>query len=111
MRTDVYRLLARTARSGGRLVAPDAAGFIFDPATQAFTRLNDSIEGHWYPTLTKLGNGDVYAKGKYDTAGRGVDACSTPASTPLALAWPGRATRTCAAKERPCSSRPLRTNT
>jgi len=48
--------------------------FIFDPATEAFTRVNDSIDGHWYPTLTKLGNGDVYATGGYDTNGSGSDA-------------------------------------
>lgn len=48
--------------------------FIFDPATEAFTRANSSIDGHWYPTLTKLGNGDVYATGGYDTDGTGSDA-------------------------------------
>jgi hypothetical protein len=48
--------------------------FIFDPDTEAFTRVNDSIDGHWYPTLTKLGSGDVYATGGYDTDGTGSDA-------------------------------------
>lgn len=48
--------------------------FIFDPATEVFTRVNESIDGHWYPTLTKLGNGDIYATGGYDTDGTGSDA-------------------------------------
>lgn len=50
------------------------SSFIFDPATETFTRINDSIDGHWYPTLTRLGNGDVYATGGYDTDGTGSDA-------------------------------------
>lgn len=39
------------------------SSYIFDPATNAFTRINDAQEGHWYPTLTKLGNGDVWMAG------------------------------------------------
>ena len=37
--------------------------YIFDPATNAYTRINDTIEGHWYPTLTKLENGNVWMAG------------------------------------------------
>jgi hypothetical protein len=48
--------------------------FIFDPATEQFTKVNDAIDGHWYPTLTRLGTGDVYATGGYDTDGTGSDA-------------------------------------
>ena len=45
--------------------------FIFDPATNAFTPTNNANEGHWYPTLTELGNGDVWMAGglKEDTTG------------------------------------------
>ncbi|WP_111765975.1 galactose oxidase-like domain-containing protein [Nakamurella deserti] len=39
------------------------SSYIFDPATNAFTRTNDAQDGHWYPTLTKLGNGDVWMAG------------------------------------------------
>jgi hypothetical protein len=37
--------------------------YIFDPATNQYTRINDAIEGHWYPTLTKLENGNVWMAG------------------------------------------------
>ena len=37
--------------------------YIFDPATNQYTRINDTIEGHWYPTLTKLENGNVWMAG------------------------------------------------
>lgn len=42
------------------------SSYIFDPRTNAFTKTaNDTIEGHWYPTLTKLGSGDVWGAGGY----------------------------------------------
>jgi hypothetical protein len=37
--------------------------YIFDPATNRYTRTNDAIEGHWYPTLTKIENGNVWMAG------------------------------------------------
>lgn len=45
--------------------------WIFDPDTNVFTATNDANEGHWYPTLTALGNGDVWMAGglKEDTTG------------------------------------------
>ncbi len=45
--------------------------YIFDPETNAFTRTNDANEGHWYPTLTALGNGDIWMAGglKADATG------------------------------------------
>lgn len=45
--------------------------FIFDPDTNTFTRVNDANEAHWYPTLTELGNGDIWMAGglKADTTG------------------------------------------
>ena len=45
--------------------------WIFDPETETFTATNDANEGHWYPTLTQLGNGDVWMAGglKEDTTG------------------------------------------
>ena len=37
--------------------------YVFDPATNAFTKISDMADGHWYPTLTKLETGDVWAAG------------------------------------------------
>jgi len=66
---------------GGNLDYPDAAGthgyeglpdsYIFDPATNTYSRINDLHEGHWYPSATILGNGDVISLGglKEDSSG------------------------------------------
>jgi len=45
--------------------------YIFDPATNTFTKVADANEGHWYPTLTELANGDILEVGglKEDTTG------------------------------------------
>ncbi|HSH17866.1 MAG TPA: galactose oxidase early set domain-containing protein [Candidatus Saccharimonadales bacterium] len=45
--------------------------WIFNPDTNQFTATNNANEGHWYPTLTQLGNGDVWMAGglKEDTTG------------------------------------------
>lgn len=45
--------------------------WIFDPDNNTFTATNNANEGHWYPTLTELGNGDIWAAGglKEDTTG------------------------------------------
>ncbi|ROO83674.1 N-acetylneuraminic acid mutarotase [Actinocorallia herbida] len=40
--------------------------YIFDPATNRYSRVNDMVDGHWYPSATLLGNGDVYSVGGYD---------------------------------------------
>jgi hypothetical protein len=47
------------------------SSYIFDPATNAYTRVSDANEGHWYPTLTMLGSGDVWMGGglKEDATG------------------------------------------
>ena len=57
---------------------PESASFkglrsnnIFDPTTNTYSRTNDAIDGHWYPTLTKLENGDVWAAGGYSATGGG----------------------------------------
>ncbi|WP_207957473.1 galactose oxidase-like domain-containing protein [Streptomyces sp. YIM 98790] len=57
----------------GNLAYPDAGGthgyegykdsYIFDPATETYTRTNDMNDGHWYPSATILGNGDVISFG------------------------------------------------
>ncbi|HSH56116.1 MAG TPA: galactose oxidase early set domain-containing protein, partial [Candidatus Limnocylindrales bacterium] len=45
--------------------------WIFDPATNVFTATNMANEGHWYPTLTQMGNGNIWMAGglKEDTTG------------------------------------------
>ncbi|MER6917124.1 galactose oxidase early set domain-containing protein [Streptomyces sp. NPDC000594] len=45
--------------------------YLFDPATESYTRTNDLNEGHWYPSATALGNGDVISFGglKEDSSG------------------------------------------
>jgi len=45
--------------------------WIFNPETNVFETVNDANEGHWYPTLTELGNGDIWMAGglKEDTTG------------------------------------------
>lgn len=45
--------------------------YVFDPALNAYQRVNDSIDSHWYPTLTRLENGNVWMAGglKADASG------------------------------------------
>ncbi|MCK8679939.1 galactose oxidase early set domain-containing protein [Streptomyces lichenis] len=45
--------------------------YTFDPATETYTRTNDMADGHWYPSATILGNGDVISFGglKQDSTG------------------------------------------
>ncbi|MHC3468104.1 galactose oxidase-like domain-containing protein [Streptomyces sp. 7R007] len=37
--------------------------YVFDPATETYTKTNDLNDGHWYPSATELGNGDVISFG------------------------------------------------
>ncbi|MET9389881.1 galactose oxidase-like domain-containing protein [Streptomyces sp. NPDC006624] len=37
--------------------------YVFDPETETYTRTNDMNDGHWYPSATILGNGDVLSFG------------------------------------------------
>lgn len=37
--------------------------YIFDPATETYTKTNDMNDGHWYPSATVMGNGDVLSFG------------------------------------------------
>ncbi|MET9643087.1 galactose oxidase early set domain-containing protein [Streptomyces syringium] len=46
--------------------------YVFDPATNRYTRINDLNAGHWYPSATELGNGDVLSLG-----GLGEDSAGT----------------------------------
>ncbi|MGV9243065.1 galactose oxidase-like domain-containing protein [Streptomyces sp. NPDC003710] len=37
--------------------------YVFDPKTETYTKTNDLNDGHWYPSATELGNGDVISFG------------------------------------------------
>ncbi|MFF4798367.1 galactose oxidase-like domain-containing protein [Streptomyces sp. NPDC001351] len=37
--------------------------YIFDPTTETYSKTNDLNDGHWYPSATELGNGDVVSFG------------------------------------------------
>lgn len=37
--------------------------YIFDPVTETYSKTNDLNDGHWYPSATELGNGDVISFG------------------------------------------------
>ncbi|GAA2600990.1 hypothetical protein GCM10010435_95460 [Winogradskya consettensis] len=49
--------------------------YIFDPATSAYTKVNDMSAGSWYPSATVMGNGDVISLG-----GLGEDSSGTVAT-------------------------------
>ncbi|WP_254362883.1 galactose oxidase early set domain-containing protein [Pseudarthrobacter phenanthrenivorans] len=46
--------------------------YYFDPKDNTFHPVNDMAGGHWYPTLTKLGNGDIWAAGGLDEKAEGT---------------------------------------
>jgi Domain of unknown function (DUF1929) len=48
------------------------ASYVFDPATNRYTRTNDPQDGHWYPSATILGNGDVISLGGLGEDSRGT---------------------------------------
>ncbi|RLV04451.1 galactose oxidase [Streptomyces griseocarneus] len=48
------------------------SSYVFDPDTNRYTRTNDLNSGHWYPSATELGNGDVLSLG-----GLGEDSSGT----------------------------------
>ena len=45
--------------------------YVFDPVTSKYVRENNLNGGHWYPSYTELGNGDVIAYGGLDGTGNG----------------------------------------
>ncbi|WP_298582692.1 kelch motif-containing protein [uncultured Kocuria sp.] len=46
--------------------------YYFDPADNQFHPVTDMAGAHWYPSLTKLGNGDVWAAGGLNETGDGT---------------------------------------
>ena len=51
--------------------------YVFDPATNQYTRINDMNGGHWYPSATTLGNGDVLSVGGLAETGKDVESTQT----------------------------------
>jgi hypothetical protein len=47
--------------------------YLFDPETLTYERINDTIDGHWYPSATVLGNGDVISLGGLGPEGVNVE--------------------------------------
>ncbi|GAA3212193.1 hypothetical protein GCM10010468_31400 [Actinocorallia longicatena] len=39
--------------------------YVFDPRDNKYHQTNNTNEGHWYPSATELGNGDIYSVGGY----------------------------------------------
>lgn len=69
--------------AGGTEAYPDPAegptafagsdkSYYFDPEDDTFHRLEDMTGAHWYPTLTKLGNGDIWSAGGIDEKKEGT---------------------------------------
>jgi hypothetical protein len=69
--------------AGGTEAFPEAAegpttfkgskkSYYFDPVDNQFHPLDDMAGAHWYPTLTKLGNGDVWSAGGLDEKAEGT---------------------------------------
>ncbi|MGH3932922.1 MAG: galactose oxidase-like domain-containing protein, partial [Pseudonocardiaceae bacterium] len=52
-------------------------GYVFDPATNRYTRTNDLNGGHWYPSATALGNGDILSVGGLAETGLNIESTAT----------------------------------
>lgn len=46
--------------------------YYFDPKDDSFHAVNDMADAHWYPSLTKLGNGNVWSAGGLDAKAEGT---------------------------------------
>lgn len=62
-----------------------AKTYYFDPEDDQFHALSDMAGAHWYPTLTKLGTGDVWAAGGIDEKAEGT--VITEMFDTSAMAW------------------------
>lgn len=61
-----------TAGAGPTTFKGSTKSYYFDPKDNMFHPVNDMAGGHWYPTLTKLGNGDIWAAGGLDEKAEGT---------------------------------------
>ena len=67
-----YPLAAKGANKGHGYEGLQTS-YIFDPVTLKYYKTKTSlIAGHWYPSATELGNGDIISYGGLDTAGNGT---------------------------------------
>ena len=48
---------------GATLFQGSKTSYVFSERTMSFTRVNETNQGHWYPTETKLGDGNVWMAG------------------------------------------------
>ena len=62
-----------------------AVSYVFDPTTNSYQRVGDMADGHWYPTLVKLGDGRPMAFGGLDGAGNG--SLATERYDPATKTW------------------------
>lgn len=61
-----------SASSGPTTFKGSPKSYYFDPEDDTFHPVNDMAGAHWYPTLTKLGNGDVWAAGGLNEKAEGT---------------------------------------
>jgi hypothetical protein len=64
-----YQVAASGTNPGHNFYGLDTS-YIFDPLTDRYVRENDLNEGHWYPSATELGNGDVISYGGLNQVGQ-----------------------------------------
>jgi hypothetical protein len=68
--------------------------YIFDPKTNRYTRTNDPIDGHWYPSATELANGDVFSVGgSADEWKAGANGTLDSFQSPYTERWSAKANR------------------
>jgi hypothetical protein len=61
-----------TQNQGPNAFKGSKKSYYFDPADNTFHPLADMAGAHWYPSLTKLGNGDVWSAGGIDDKAEGT---------------------------------------
>ena len=61
-----------TASVGPTTFQGSKKSYYFDPADDKFHQLADMAGAHWYPSLTKLGNGDIWSAGGLNDKAEGT---------------------------------------
>lgn len=61
-----------TSNAGPTTFQGSKKSYYFDPADDTFHPLSDMAGAHWYPSLTKLGNGDIWSAGGLDEKAQGT---------------------------------------
>lgn len=64
-----YQVAASGKNPGHNYYGLDTS-YIFDPLTDKYIKENNLNQGHWYPSATELGNGDVISYGGLDQVGQ-----------------------------------------